>query len=238
MSAVVRGREPTPLPLQDRYSFVLDRVAGRRVMSVGLGGQVDETAYSYDLRRRELQGTFSAAVAAAAAHTTFVDVVPEALDAYRSVIDAEYWLVDITAAPDGWPAGFRDERFDVIVLGEVLEHLPNPGAALVNLQEVLAPGGSFLITVPNAFDLSRFGRLAFGNERVHPEHVAYYSTSTLQRLLRECGLEATEVGTYRTRRLALRQLRSNPFGYLAGFVAERLPQYGKGVVASAVIAGR
>jgi SAM-dependent methyltransferase len=47
--------------------------------------------------------------------------------------------------PEGLPDG---ERFDLIALLDVLEHIEHSGAALEALRRHLAPGGQFIVTVP------------------------------------------------------------------------------------------
>ncbi|HEV8575056.1 MAG TPA: glycosyltransferase, partial [Dehalococcoidia bacterium] len=46
-------------------------------------------------------------------------------------------------------AAFGDERFDVVMFGDVLEHLLDPSATLDKVKAVLAPQGSILASVPN-----------------------------------------------------------------------------------------
>lgn len=220
--------------LHDRTEYVLERVAGRRALSVGLGGKPEETSYSFDLRRpQDLSWTFSARIAAAAAATTFVDISSRAIEVFRPQVEASYHLIDITASPEEWPVELAETRCDVIVLGEVIEHLADPGAALRSLTTLLADGGEVVVTVPNAFNLSTVARLAARVENVHPEHVAYYSASTLTRLLELSGLELVDLGFYRTRPLHVRHALASPLGYAAGLVAERFPQYARGLVAAA-----
>ena len=47
------------------------------------------------------------------------------------------------------------EKFDVIVMGFVLEHVADPDRILRHFRDFLAPGGSLFVTVPNAESLHR-----------------------------------------------------------------------------------
>lgn len=44
-----------------------------------------------------------------------------------------------------------DDTYDVIVCTQVLEHVPNPFAAVAELHRMLRPGGRLLVTVPAAY---------------------------------------------------------------------------------------
>ena len=48
-----------------------------------------------------------------------------------------------------------NEKFDIIVLGFILEHVDNPVQILKHYKKFLAPNGKFFITVPNAKSLNR-----------------------------------------------------------------------------------
>lgn len=91
--------------------------------------------------------------------------------------------------------------FDVVVAGEVLEHLGRPAALLEGLHRLLAPGAEVLVTVPNAYCAFRFASYAAAGRRghgepVHPDHVAYYSASTLGLLLDRCGYDVEDLAFY------------------------------------------
>ncbi len=54
-----------------------------------------------------------------------------------------------------------DERFDVIVMGFILEHVDDPVAVMGRFRKFLAPGGKMFVSVPNAEVLNRrLGHLA------------------------------------------------------------------------------
>ena len=59
----------------------------------------------------------------------------------------EVLVGDVQTSPLTGIVGGR--RFDVVVLADVLEHLLEPRELLVQLHEVLAPGGRVLVSVPN-----------------------------------------------------------------------------------------
>lgn len=77
-----------------------------------------------------------------------------------------------------------DETFDVIIAGEMIEHLSNPGLFLRGIKRFMNEKTNLVITTINAYSGMRFliyGLRGRGGERepVHPDHVAYYSYKTL-----------------------------------------------------------
>lgn len=80
------------------------------------------------------------------------------------------------------------ETFDVIIAGEIIEHLSNPGLFLKGIQRFMHAETNLVITTINAYCALRFviyGLRGKGgkNEPVHPDHVAYYSYKTLSLIL-------------------------------------------------------
>jgi SAM-dependent methyltransferase len=79
---------------------------------------------------------------------------------------------------------FPDNSFDVVVAGELLEHLADPGAVVAHVRRVLRPGGRFVGSVPNAFRLKSRLRYAAGR---HPEtdstHLQLFTSAALAALL-------------------------------------------------------
>ena len=73
---------------------------------------------------------------------------------------------------------------DLIVCGEVIEHLSNPGFFLDGLREYRVP---FIFTVPNAFCSIGAKWTMKGIENVNSDHVAYYSYYTFSNLIKRHG---------------------------------------------------
>jgi ubiquinone/menaquinone biosynthesis C-methylase UbiE len=81
-----------------------------------------------------------------------------------------------------------NETFDVIVAGEMIEHLNNPGLFLSGIKRFMDANTSLVITTINAYCAMRLFQYLWSGkggtgEPVHPDHVAYYSYSTLKLLL-------------------------------------------------------
>ena len=91
---------------------------------------------------------------------------------------------------DDVPAG----PFDAVVMGDVIEHLTDPGAALDRLASVMAPDGVLALALPDAG--SRLAR-AMGKRwwSVIPTHVQYFTRDSLSRLLDAHGFEVLELTT-------------------------------------------
>ena len=94
-----------------------------------------------------------------------------------------------------------DETFDVIIAGEMIEHLSNPGLFLQGIRRFMNPQTDLIITTINAYCAFRF--LVYGlrgkggwNEPVHPDHVAYYSYKTLNLILERENLEVKKFYFY------------------------------------------
>ena len=93
---------------------------------------------------------------------------------------------------------FDGRRFDVIIMSELIEHVPSPAQFLRRAAGLLAPAGVLYVTTPNFGSLARRAL----KERwsvIHPEHIGYFERSTLRRMacdeagLREIKIEANNI---------------------------------------------
>ena len=82
------------------------------------------------------------------------------------------------------PLELPDAGFDVVVAGELLEHLRDPQRLVSEARRVLRPGGTFVASVPNAYRLK--GRLLFLLGRPpenDPTHLQMFSAGDVRALL-------------------------------------------------------
>jgi hypothetical protein len=93
------------------------------------------------------------------------------------------------------------QRFDVILAGEVIEHLSNPGLFLRGIRGFMGDETTLVLTTANAYCGMRMVIYALRgrggtSEPVHPDHVAYYSYATLCHLLDRENLHVKNLSFY------------------------------------------
>ncbi len=86
-------------------------------------------------------------------------------------------------------ASFAERSFDLITLWDVVEHVVDPRALLVQARELLAPGGLLVLETQNID--SAFARLLGSrwHHYKHAEHIYHFTPSTISELLQSAGLE-------------------------------------------------
>ena len=91
---------------------------------------------------------------------------------------------------------FGTRRFDAVTFWAVLEHLPQPTAFVQRAWELTRPGGCLLALVPNLGSLA-VRSLGSRYRYLLPQHVNYFSRSTLASLLaRDGGIVVRQGGSH------------------------------------------
>lgn len=206
-----------------RDDFLVSLARGKQVLHLGC---VDHPLLDERLRTGQL---LHQKLAGAATKLWGVDLDAEGIRKLREehriadllVCDAEH--LEAVASIVG--------RVDLVVAGEILEHVHNPGLVLKSVHAILASHGTLVVTVPNALGLRVWLHGLRGRESVHPEHVAYFSPYTTYNVLQKLGFDVEELLSYwypSTRRGVnlVKQL-------VVGGLTKRLPFMGDGVIAVA-----
>jgi SAM-dependent methyltransferase len=117
-------------------------------------------------------------------------------------------------------AELPEGAFDAVVMGDVIEHLPEPGANLDKVARILRPRGILYLALPDAG--SALAR-ALGSRwwSVLPTHVQYFTRSSLSRLLSRHGY-------------AVEWISTAPKAFSVRYYLERLEGYSPPVASSAV----
>ena len=122
-----------------------------------------------------------------------VDIDPEGVEILRkrgyNVVAADVETMDL------------GRQFDVVVAGEIIEHLPNPGRALTTIRKHLKPGGRLILSTVNPFCIEQWWKiLKYNDVQVHEEHTMWFDPRTLGRLLAMSGYEVQRLYWLRKRR--------------------------------------
>ena len=88
-----------------------------------------------------------------------------------------------------------DQKFDVVIAGDIIEHLSNPGRMLDGIKRFCTPSTRVMITTPNAFGAPNFLRYSAGIFLEGAEHVMSFNQQNLATLLQRHGYAITESHT-------------------------------------------
>lgn len=183
--------------IHDRIEYLKSIARGRRVLDVGV--------VEHDSSRAGSDAWLHRHIAGAASYCLGIDILEEGV---RKLAAEGYnvAVADIT----------RDtlaEKFEVIIAGEVIEHLPSPQSLFRFAFQTLVPGGVLVFTTPNPYFLGRIRRELLGvagGESV--DHVIYVWPSGVVEMAEREGLflksfTGTELGASSTRSRLLYVLR-------------------------------
>lgn len=155
------------LPVVDRKTYIVKQCEGKKVLHLGAAS-----------------GALHEMIKVAALTAYALDIVPMTADNYIC-----YDLEQCHATEMPPITGL-----ELIVAGEILEHITNPGHMLKRIG--VTYNCPLLISVPNAFASSGSLSVAKGVEMVNSDHVAYYSYWTLKTLLEKCSYQIQDTGWY------------------------------------------
>ena len=175
-----------PKSIVKREEFILEKCKNKRVLHLGCA------AYPFTRENIESGKFLHSKITDVADSCVGVDLNAEAVKDLR-----EQWGYENVIVGD---AERLDELgldpFDLVVAGEIIEHLNNPGLFLKSAWAVMKDESELLITTTNAFCLRRILRVVFGKESVHPHHTYYFSHITLRSLVTRFGYKQEEAHSY------------------------------------------
>jgi SAM-dependent methyltransferase len=85
-----------------------------------------------------------------------------------------------------------DEKFDVISMGDVIEHVTDPHAAMEKVRGLLSDNGVVWLSTPN-FESSYTKMMKFDDPMyMEPYHITWFSKKGIETLLDDCGLKMVD----------------------------------------------
>jgi 2-polyprenyl-3-methyl-5-hydroxy-6-metoxy-1,4-benzoquinol methylase len=119
-------------------------------------------------------------------------------------------------------------RFDTIVAGEIIEHVPDAGAFLRNLRRHLKDDGVLIVSTPNPFYAKQRWKIwRYRVPSVHEDHTCWFDPITLGHLMRISGLEPVEAWWVQPDRQLLKSWNRLLRGYFSHsfmMLARRAPE--------------
>jgi len=86
-----------------------------------------------------------------------------------------------------FPIVREDQKFDLIIFTEVIEHIQNPNEVLSHFNNILSNDGLIFITTPNFSEIERHFLRGKWKNVMYPEHLSYYTPATLNSVLNKTG---------------------------------------------------
>jgi 2-polyprenyl-3-methyl-5-hydroxy-6-metoxy-1,4-benzoquinol methylase len=221
-------------PLRQRVDFILEACRGKRVLHLGCS----DSPYT---QQRIADGTILHGMIEKVAAVQYgIDSDVAGVEMLRK---AGYQnLVVGNVEEMGRRNPFSEATFDVVVAGEIIEHLSNPGLFLESIKPVLsASRATLLLTTVNAYCAYRFAySVLTRRESVHPDHVYYFSRRTLTKLLTVHGYDVIDFAFYPVGREHEHSLRGTArillwIDRVASFIN---PALADGVMAKCVVGSR
>lgn len=167
-------------PAVDRVGFFVDRCRGKKVLDLGcVQHSVKWATTSPNWLHKKLYDV--------ASYVLGIDYLKPDVDKLRKL---GYNIIngDVTK-----PLHLA-EKFDVIISGNLIEHLANFEGFFNNLRDWLSSGGEVLISTANPFYMDQYFYSAFKNSiTINPEHTCWIDPIALNQLAERFGFTTSEI---------------------------------------------
>ncbi len=164
---------------QSRFEIISEFCRDKEVLDIG--------CVQHDVANADLEEWLHNHIVKISSYTLGVDYLE---DAVNDLVKKGYNIVhgDVNK-----PLSI-DRQFDVIVVGNLIEHLSNFEGLLSNINRLLKPDGVVLISTANPFYDEQYFFSAFNNDIIiNPEHTCWIDPVALDQLSRRFGLYTEQV---------------------------------------------
>lgn len=184
----------------DREGWVVQFCTNKSVLHVGAAQARDKNPLDLLSGQNKTDLWLHSHISAVTTHCIGLDYNKEAVDFLRNAMNINNIFYADATSNASLNEALGDQRFDVIVLGEILEHLTCGGIALRALMKYLNTGGTFLITVPNLLSLRYLLSPLFAREGHDEDHVIGFTPRLIEAYLEKEGLGVSQFLYYYERR--------------------------------------
>lgn len=169
--------------IDDRAEFLVDRCRGRRVLDIG--------CVAHDVARMQSPQWLHGRIAAVADVCLGVDVLDDGV-AEMNRLGFRALSHDLTDGPGPIAA---EGPFDVIVAGELIEHVGSIDMLFQAARDLLSASGELVITTPNPWAPARVRAGQRGDVWENVDHILFAFPSGVAELAERHGLVLAEAAT-------------------------------------------
>jgi SAM-dependent methyltransferase len=173
-----------------RWHFIINRCAGKSVLHLGCVG-ITEGTTEQKLDAWKKEQVLHPHLREVCKDIVGIDYDETTVMALRDLGYSELLIGDVTKLE----SIDIERQFDIILCGDLIEHLSNPGLMLKGIKRFMNNDSELLITTPNAFGLLHFIKWVAGCFKEGNDHVLSFQIYTLSNLLRRHGFSINQVHT-------------------------------------------
>lgn len=129
-------------------------------------------------------------------HVTGIDITPEAIEKAAEFLNEAYCM-----KVEDYFASHPERKFDVVIFGDVLEHVTNAEEVLRLTANALKPRGRVVASIPNVGHLAVRAMLLEGRWEyadlglLDRDHVRFFTRKTIEQLFHDSGFDAIDMRT-------------------------------------------
>lgn len=170
-----------------RVPFILDRSKGKRVIHFGCTDHID-VIHEKIKNNTWLHGLLSSTCSDLAG----IDINAEAIKVVKECGYDQVFLVDIEK--EEVPEAIRAKEWDLMVMGEIVEHVPNPVEFLSHIRSKFkGVVKELMITVPNALSYMNFHHSLRDVEVINSDHVYWFTPYTITKVVDLAGYKVRSI---------------------------------------------
>lgn len=176
--------------IQTRHEYVLGRISpGDKVLHIGASGNEWELDQRWDNGDAPLHKKICDK--AGIANVVAIDISEQGVELLKKrgyiahVADVESWSMSS-------PVGYG--KYDVVVAGEVIEHLTYVGDFLEQIKRDISEGAKIVITTPNMLGVWSYWTYGIrGKRESHEEHVSGFKSDFVENIAQRHGYKVTDI---------------------------------------------
>ena len=195
-------------PIYNRESYILDLVEGKSVLHLGAAQANDDCNLEKFDRFINDESFLHRWLTQKARNCVGIDYNAELVDRLRDAHGYENIFVANLEDKDSLKDIYG--KYDFIIMGELIEHLSNPGIVLNNIRRFMDANTQLCITTPNAWAIKNWLFCMAGFESHDEDHLSIYSPRLLEKILEKEGFTIKDYAYYQT---TYKQTKNNKWNY-------------------------